>query len=66
MDKLQAMDTDNNGFISADEALDFIKTHMSDVPEKTCGHIVRKFDREDNGQVDYKSFVLFYAHISAK
>ena len=66
LQKLKAKDVDNNGYITADEAKDFIQTHMKKIPEKTVHRIIKAFNKEDEDKVDYPTFVLFFAHVSAR
>ena len=57
---------DNNGYISPDDARNFIQSHMEKIPEETVDRIIKAFDKEDDGKVDYANFVMFFAHVSAR
>ena len=60
------MDLDNSGFVSPDEAVIVLERRFPGLPEESIRGIVRRYDTDDNGKMQYEEFIYFYCNMCAK
>jgi Ca2+-binding EF-hand superfamily protein len=63
--KFQDFDQDGNGQISAEEAHDILRRELQFTAEQSQS-MVKKYDKNGDGQLSYEEFVRFYAKVRAK
>jgi len=58
-------DRDHNGFVTLDEAVVVLRKEPSNFPADKVLLLLKRFDRDSNGKLDYKEFAGFYAEAKA-
>jgi hypothetical protein len=63
--KFTEFDRDGNGYVTMDEAHEILQRQLGFSPVQSI-NLVRKYDKNGDGQLNYDEFVLFYAKVKAK
>jgi Ca2+-binding EF-hand superfamily protein len=58
-------DTDGNGVVTMDEAHKILQKELSFTPKQSI-ELVRKYDKNGDGELSYEEFVKFYEKVQNK
>ena len=58
-------DVDRNGFITLEEASSILRQEPFRFPPDKVLRLLKRFDRDGNGKLDYREFSGFYAEAKA-
>lgn len=61
----QKFDADGNGFVTLDEASEVLKAPPFKFPGEIVKELLKTFDKDGNGKLDYHEFAGFYAEAKA-
>ena len=59
-------DMDSNGFLTLDEASNILREDPFLFPPDKVLHLLKRFDKDGNGKLDYREFAGFYAEAKAR
>jgi len=60
------LDMDGNGFLTLDEASTILRDDPFRFPPDKVVGLLKRFDKDGNGKLDYREFAGFYAEAKAK
>jgi len=63
--KFAEFDRDGSGTVTVDEAHEILQRELSFTPKQSID-LVRRYDLNGDGQLDYEEFVHFYAKVKNK
>jgi len=63
--KFKEFDTDDNGYITVEEASHILQNHPYNFPPTKVTVLLKRFDRDGNGKLDIEEFAGFYAEAKA-
>ena len=58
-------DRDHNGLVTTDEAHDILRKELAFTPQQSV-MLVKKYDKNGDGQLSYEEFVSFYKSVHSK
>ena len=58
-------DKDGNGFVSAEEAHEILKKELAFTNDQSVD-LVKRYDKNNDGQLSYEEFARFYSKVKAK
>lgn len=61
-----ASDRDHNGFVTLDEAAVVLRNKPFNFPADKVLLLLKRFDKDGNGKLDYREFAGFYAEAKAR
>ena len=63
--KFVEYDVDGNGQVSVEEAHDILRRELAFTPEQSI-QLVKRYDKNGDGQLSYEEFVKFYFKVKSK
>ena len=63
--KFQEIDRDGNGVVTVDEAHELLNKELSFTHAQTQ-ELVKRYDKNGDGQLSYEEFIKFYSKVRAK
>ena len=64
--KFEQYDQDNTGFVKPEEAVIIMSQEFHGLPQASIHAMVQRYDRDNNGMVDFGEIIEFYACLKAK
>ena len=58
-------DADGNGYVSAEEAHDILEKELAFTPDQSAS-LLKRYDKNGDGQLSYEEFTRFYSKVRAK